>query len=115
MGVINPEDYGPPITEIDAIFRKHVAMISKTLGEIAFPINAVLLRREFIWSVVWFVDDKNNNLQVGLIRGNLIKVEIISSKDPTTLLFFVHSTEKLDELLQRFTPDHWRETSGSDS
>lgn len=109
MAAIDPEEYGSPVTEIDAVFRRYVDEISKVLGEVTWPVTPVQLRRQFLWAVVWFVDGDNNNLRVGLVGSSLIKVEITSSKDPTKVLFFVRSLEKLDELLRRFTPDHWKE------
>lgn len=109
MPVVDPAEYGSPVTDIDAIIRAYVAQVSKTLGEPSWPMECVR-HRSLYWSALWFTgDDQVENLRVNLAFG-MIKAEIRSRLDPTSVLFFVRSPEKLEETLQRFMPDHWKES-----
>lgn len=111
MPVINPYDCRAPVPQIHDAVMAYVADVSGRLGAPAFEVKPVRMRDELVWSCVWFIDGKNNNISVTRLTNAAIMVEIHSDRDPTMVKFHVQTPELLAECLARFTPDHWRETA----
>lgn len=98
----------PVVQTIDEVFHAFAREVSDAVGEAAMPITCVRRDHAIMWTTVWFIDGKNNNLHVTLQGRCMVHVEIQSSQDPTTVKLFMRSAERLEEFLHRFTPDHWK-------
>lgn len=102
------EDAAPIVRTVDEVFRAFVTEISAVVGDPVLPVTCVKRLRDLMWTTVWFIDGKNNNLHVTVQGRSTVRVEIQSSQDPTTITFFMRSEDRLGEMLHRFAPDHWK-------